>query len=111
VTGLVRHPIGTKSVLVYHPGLSETRIPVSNRLVPTRVLDGRLLTPADISGDPRAVLAAWMTAKENPWFARLAANRLWKHFCGRGLVEPEDDLRSTNPPTNDRCWTTWPGGW
>jgi hypothetical protein len=51
-------------------------------------------------GDPRAVLAAWLTMPENPWFARLAVNRLWKHFLGRGLVEAEDDLRSTNPPTN-----------
>jgi hypothetical protein len=41
-----------------------------------------------------------MTAPDNPWFARLAVNRLWKHFLGRGLVEAEDDLRSTNPPTN-----------
>ena len=42
-----------------------------------------------------------MTDADNPWFARLAVNRLWKHFFGRGLVEPEDDLRSTNPATNE----------
>ena len=42
-----------------------------------------------------------MTKPDNPWFARLAVNRLWKHFLGRGLVEPEDDLRSTNPATNE----------
>jgi hypothetical protein len=100
-TGVERQPIGTKSVLIYHAGLRETRIPVSNRLVATRVLDGPPLTPDDVRGDPRAALAAWMTAPENPWFARLAANRLWKHFFGRGLVEPEDDLRSTNPATNE----------
>ncbi len=99
-TGLERQQIGTKSVLVSHPGLRETRMPNSNRLVPTRVLDGPPLTPATVAGDPRASLAEWMTAASNPWFARLAANRLWKHFFGRGLVEPEDDLRSTNPATN-----------
>jgi hypothetical protein len=100
-TGLERQPIGTKSVLVFHPGLRETRIPISNRIVPTRVLGGPPLATSDVSGDPRAVLAKWITSPENPWFARLAANRLWKHFFGRGLVEPEDDLRSTNPATNE----------
>jgi hypothetical protein len=42
-----------------------------------------------------------MTKSENPYFARLVVNRLWKHYLGRGLVEPEDDLRSTNPATNE----------
>ena len=41
-----------------------------------------------------------MAGKENPYFARALANRYWKHFMGRGLVEPEDDMRVTNPPTN-----------
>ena len=42
-----------------------------------------------------------MTAAENPWFARLVTNRMWKHFLGRGLFEPEDDMRWTNPATNE----------
>lgn len=50
--------------------------------------------------DPRVKLVEWMTSPENPYFARTLANRYWKHFMGRGLVEPEDDLRVTNPPTN-----------
>ncbi|MCU0707535.1 MAG: DUF1553 domain-containing protein [Pirellula sp.] len=50
--------------------------------------------------DPRAALAAWMTSPENPFFARSIANRYWKHFLGKGLVEPEDDMRITNPPSN-----------
>ena len=50
--------------------------------------------------DPRYVLADWMAAKDNPFFARMLVNRYWKHFFGRGLVEPEDDMRVTNPPTN-----------
>jgi hypothetical protein len=58
--------------------------------------------PSDIDdGDPRIKLADWVTGRDNPWFARLVANRLWKQFLGRGLVEPEDDLRSTNPATNE----------
>ncbi|MCA9134992.1 MAG: DUF1553 domain-containing protein, partial [Planctomycetales bacterium] len=50
--------------------------------------------------DPRAHLAAWMTAPDNPFFAKALVNRYWKHFLGRGLIEPEDDLRVTNPPSN-----------
>ena len=41
-----------------------------------------------------------MTAPENPFFARALVNRYWKHFFGRGLVDPEDDMRETNPATN-----------
>jgi hypothetical protein len=51
-------------------------------------------------GDRRGELADWLTSPENPWFARNLANRLWAHFLGRGLVEPVDDVRATNPPTN-----------
>ncbi len=50
--------------------------------------------------DAREALAAWVTGKENPFFARALVNRYWKHFFGRGLVEPEDDMRVTNPATN-----------
>jgi hypothetical protein len=57
--------------------------------------------PASSSaGDRRRVLADWMTAADNPWFARNLANRVWAHFLGRGLVEPVDDVRGTNPPNN-----------
>lgn len=51
-------------------------------------------------GDRRRQLADWMTSPENPWFARSFVNRIWAHMLGRGLIEPVDDLRSTNPPTN-----------
>ncbi len=50
--------------------------------------------------DPRERLADWMVDPENPFFARALVNRYWKHFMGRGLVEPEDDMRVTNPPSN-----------
>ena len=50
--------------------------------------------------DPRAQLAEWMRSPENPFFARTLVNRYWKHFFNRGIVEPEDDMRETNPPTN-----------
>ncbi|MFO0866829.1 MAG: DUF1549 and DUF1553 domain-containing protein [Gemmataceae bacterium] len=50
--------------------------------------------------DARHKLVDWMASPENPYFAKTLVNRYWKHFLGRAIVEPEDDLRLTNPPTN-----------
>ena len=49
-------------------------------------------------------LAAWMTDPKNEYFAGAMVNRLWRHFLGVGLVEPVDDLRASNPPTNPELW-------
>ncbi len=54
-----------------------------------------------IERDRRERLAAWMTDSSNPFFARAIANRMWAHYFGRGLVEPVDDLRASNPATNE----------
>jgi hypothetical protein len=56
-------------------------------------------TPAE-GEDPRVTLARWMTSEKNPYFANVAVNRVWTELMGRGIVEPVDDLRATNPPTN-----------
>ncbi len=55
------------------------------------------LSPDD---DPRQALADWMGSNDNPFFAKALVNRYWKHFFSRGLVDPEDDMRETNPATN-----------
>jgi uncharacterized protein DUF1549/uncharacterized protein DUF1553/Big-like domain-containing protein len=65
---------------------------------PTGLGSAPLEIPSD--ADPRVELANWMSAKDNPFFARSLVNRYWKHFFGRGLVDPEDDMRVTNPPSN-----------
>ena len=57
-------------------------------------LDG---TDFSDTSNRRQALAAWMTAKENPWFAEAIVNRMWSHFLGRGFVEPIDDFRPSNP--------------
>ena len=49
--------------------------------------------------DRRAAFADWLTAPDNPYFARAAANRVWYHLMGRGVVDPVDDFRGTNPPS------------
>ncbi len=61
---------------------------------------GTDMPDATPDGDRRVALAKWLTAPENPWFARNMANRIWAHFFGRGIVEPVDDVRATNPPSN-----------
>jgi hypothetical protein len=63
-------------------------------------LDGEPLDP-DATGDRREALAAWLTAPENPHFARSITNRIWAAYFGRGLVEPVDDLRASNPASNE----------
>lgn len=50
--------------------------------------------------DPRQALADWMAEPDNPFFAPALVNRYWKHFFDRGLVDPEDDMRVTNPASN-----------
>jgi hypothetical protein len=50
--------------------------------------------------DPRQALADWMASPDNKFFSPSLVNRYWKHFFGRGLVDPEDDIRETNPATN-----------
>lgn len=67
-------------------------------VVPTPLGGESVDIPAD--KDPREVLAEWMVADENPFFARAGANRIWAELMGRGLVEPVDDLRVTNPASN-----------
>lgn len=68
------------------------------RLIPT----GLGSPPSEIAADvdPRVKLADWMSDHKNPFFAKSLVNRYWKHFFSRGIVEPEDDMRETNPPAN-----------
>ena len=54
--------------------------------------------------DPRTQLVAWMSDPANEYFSGSMVNRLWKHFLGVGLVEPVDDLRPSNPPSNPALW-------
>lgn len=66
---------------------------------------GQPMPEKNVAGDRRVELAAWMTSPENPYFARNLANRVWAHMLGRGLVEPVDDVRATNPPSNPELLT------
>jgi hypothetical protein len=73
--------------------------PRTGRVVKPKGLDGPVYKPSpDI--DPRQQLVDWMVRPDNPYFAKALVNRLWGHFFGRGIVEPVDDMRATNPPSN-----------
>jgi len=77
----------------------EIAIPGLGAKASPKFLDG---TPIDLSNDvnPRDVLAKWLTAKDNPYFARAAVNRMWQHFFGLGLVEPVDEMGEESPPSH-----------
>ena len=91
---------GVANERVFHNvGLATARNPRTEQdLKPAGLGDEPLeIAPYD---DPRQKLVDWMTAPENPFFSRALVNRYWKHFFGRGIVDPEDDMRVTNPPSN-----------
>jgi hypothetical protein len=75
------------------------RHPRTGKPLEPRLLDGTVLKvpPED---DPRHKLVDWMARADNPFFAKALVNRLWGHLLGRGLVDPVDDMRETNPPSN-----------
>ena len=84
--------------IIYDRRGGDVKHPVSGAVMtPTFLGDG----PAQTSGkDRRAVVAEWLTDPENPYFAKSMANRVWAHFLGVGIVDPVDDIRISNPPSN-----------
>ncbi|MEZ6090737.1 MAG: DUF1549 domain-containing protein [Pirellulaceae bacterium] len=86
-------------MVVHNPGNATSTNPKTNQPVPPTSLGNEPLQ-VDAWQDPRVELADWLTNPENPFFAKAIVNRYWKHFFGRGLVDPEDDMRVTNPASN-----------
>ncbi len=81
----------------------ETRHPLTNQPVPPRPLGE---APLDLAGRTRRVaLADWLLEPSNPWFARNMANRVWAAYLGRGVIEPVDDVRISNPPLSEALLT------
>jgi hypothetical protein len=78
--------------------------PLTNRPRAPQPLDGTAI-PFEDSRDRREPLADWLTSPENPYFSRAIVNRVWANFLGRGLVEAVDDMRKTNPASNDKLLT------
>ena len=75
------------------------RVPSTGNVVPAKFLTG--VEPEWIDdAQPRKILADWVTARANPWFAKMAVNRLWAQFLGQGIVQPVDDFSDSNPPSH-----------
>ncbi|MDB4662161.1 DUF1553 domain-containing protein [Verrucomicrobiales bacterium] len=74
--------------------------PRTGKPQPPAPLDGDIVDP-DSEMDRRDALAEWLVAPENPYFARSITNRVWAAFFGKGIVEPVDDLRASNPASNE----------
>ena len=96
-----RKPTGTRGEdLIFHKrGIATAKnVKTGEALAPAAFGDDVGVISPD--ADPRLRLADWMSSPKNPFFAKALVNRYWKHFFTRGLIEPEDDIRDTNPPTN-----------
>ncbi|MCS7271271.1 MAG: DUF1549 and DUF1553 domain-containing protein, partial [Gemmataceae bacterium] len=90
---------GQETIIFVRPN-GEAHHPRKGTVVPPCPLDGDRQRSWDDPLDRRSRLAEWLTAPDNRHFARNLANRIWGYTMGRGLVEPLDDMRATNPPTN-----------
>lgn len=83
----------------FAPGAASIEHPVTKAALKPRPPADKEIAIADTQ-DPRAVLVDWMTNPKTPYFAHAIVNRVWSSFMGRGIVDPVDDFRASNPPTN-----------
>jgi hypothetical protein len=87
-----------RETIVTAAGGGEVNHPVTGKPVPPKFLGGE--APEIKERDRRVLLAKWLASPDNPYFARNLANMVWAHFMGMGIIEPVDDVRISNPPSN-----------
>ncbi|MHB8970869.1 MAG: DUF1549 domain-containing protein [Pirellulaceae bacterium] len=87
-----------RETIVFNQGSGEVAHPVTQQAMPPKFLGGP--APDTQGKDRRVVMAEWLTSADNPLFATSVANRVWAHFFGVGVVNPVDDIRVSNPPSN-----------
>lgn len=87
-----------RETIVFNSGSGDVTNLRDRKVAEPKFLGGE--APAIQGRDRREVLAEWLTSDQNPWFARNIANRVWARFMGQGIVEPVDDVRVSNPPSN-----------
>lgn len=95
----VKHGYGEYRRTWYLEDDGEIEHPVTKKPVAPKLLGGARL-PLNGTEDRRVELARWITSADNPYFARATVNRIWHEYFQTGIVEPFDDLRQSNPPTN-----------
>lgn len=87
-----------REIIVFNGGGGEINHPVRNKPMPPKFLGGAV---ADVAGkDRRVVLANWLASPENPYFAKNLSNMVWNHFFGVGIINEVDDVRVSNPASN-----------
>lgn len=96
-----RKPTATRGedMIFHNRGIAQAKNIKTGQLIRPAAM-GESLPEIPADQDPRLNLANWMSGPDNPFFAKALVNRYWKHFFRRGLIEPEDDIRDSNPPTN-----------
>ncbi len=91
--------VAAEEIVYLKPEGGEVRHPKTGLAVAPKVPFGQAPAVAP-GGDRRQAFVAWLTAKENPLFAKALVNREWSYFFGRGIIDPVDDIRASNPPSN-----------
>jgi hypothetical protein len=99
-TGMKRKPgVEPREQRIYYDvAAAPAQHKIDQRPMPAKTLGA--IEPVRHDGDPRQELAAWLTSPENEMFSRNLANRIWAQLLGRGVIEPVDDVRISNPPVN-----------
>lgn len=85
--------------VLYHNAAAEVSHPRNGKTIHPKVPFGHPAEPIE-DEDRRKAFVNWLASKENPLFAKAMANRVWSYFFGIGIIEPVDDIRAGNPPTN-----------
>jgi hypothetical protein len=87
-----------RELIIFNSGGGEVRHIVGNRVMAPKFLGGE---QPDVAGkDRRVVMADWLASPQNPYFATNLSNIVWAHFFGKGIIDPVDDVRVSNPPVN-----------
>jgi Protein of unknown function (DUF1553)/Protein of unknown function (DUF1549) len=94
----------SEAVVYHNYNGGEMRHPKNDKVMAARPPYGQA-RDAGAGEDRRLALAEWLTSRDNPYFARSTANRFWSYFFGRGIIDPVDDIRAGNPPSNPELLT------
>ncbi len=94
----------SEDIVYRNPQGGEVRNPKNDQIVAPKVPYGTA-REARPNEDRRVAFAEWLTARDNPYFARSTVNRFWSYFFGRGIIDPVDDIRAGNPPSNPELLT------
>ena len=96
-----KNSVDAEEEVIFTQAGGEVTQPRTNKQMKVHLLlKGDVDVPPD--QDRRVVFAQWLTSPENPFFAKSVVNRIWGHMFGRGIVDPIDDFRDSNPPSNAR---------